>query len=236
MASAPLLFSDYDVLPREDCPGIAEVIQLHEELIESCAVMFPAEHCHARLAEMLFDLAFPDDDCRWEFAERLAIEEQDDCTLRVWIGCGDSRWSALPWEYLKVPDEHVRFFTDCTLVSLFLALHLHLVIVREVPHKAALLPIARRPKVLVAWANPGGRFFEQIKSLEKEGWRVRKALEELGEKVEVLELPHTRKEELLAAIKQYRPDVVHFCGHGHHPKYGPAEAPATCARLWKGWC
>ncbi len=224
------------VRPRHDSSLCERARRSQDQLIRGIA-QAPPTACHAELGEVLFELAFPDQESRIRLADDLATAVRNQTALRIVIQSGDPEWNGLFWEYLCLPEPAVEHFRNCgvKLESRFLALHPHCGILRQGRGTAQRRPMERL-RVLVAWANPETPVFPDDPSIENEGARVRSCLDELGRAfVEVRELAGAQAEELFQAIGDFKPHVVHVCSHGHHPDFtaasgGPPEPALVFGR------
>ena len=226
---------DHHLHPVYDAHLVKQAVDLHDDLVQTIHIPHRPRR-HAELGGILFRLAFPLPGSWTDLVNDLATASAADERLCVWVPGGDPRLTALPWEYLRVPDSAAADFDACgvTLESRFLALHPHCLIVRD--ETAGRLALARRPlarlRILIAWANPGvPPDWPALDSFAAEAARVRRALNGLDETfIEVRELPHADVVAFQEAIASFKPHVIHFCGHGHHPDYtGPAAAPSEPA-------
>ena len=223
--------SEHRLKPVYDAHLVKQAVDLHDDLVQTIHILHQPRR-HGDLGEILFRLAFPATGSWTDLANDLATASSADEKLHLWVPGDDPRLNTLPWEYLRVPDSAAADFDACgvTLESRFLALHPHCLIVRD--ETSGRVTPARRPlarlRVLIAWANPGvPPDWPALDSFADEAARVRRALQGLDETfIEVRELPNAGVVVFQEAIAAFRPHVIHFCGHGHHPDYtGPPAAP-----------
>jgi len=213
--------SDHYLRPRYNAGLVQRAVQLHQQLIRTTHLP-TARRGHGTLGKILFRLACPDS-TRWiPLADDLAAAARTGETLRVWAPAHDPRLAALPWEYLRVPPNALGDFKriGVQLGSPFLALHPNCVIVRDETgaRRVKWRPLDRL-RVLAVWANPGG-VWPALDSFAAEAGRVERGLGQPPDAfVEVRVLPRARVQDILKAVAEYQPDVIHFSGHGHHPDF-----------------
>jgi hypothetical protein len=155
----------------------------------------------------------------------------------------------LPWEYLCLTKEAVdecrhqgmnieKYQPNTRLPAedTFLALHPHVSLVRQTNPQPPAAELERLGvlRVMVAWANPGpqkdGQGWGLISGIGVEVASIRNALRDLGGKlVEVRELEHATKAGLEQVMRDWKPHVLHFAGHGGFPNLddpGDLAAPS----------
>ena len=224
---------DHHLHPWDDDDLVAQAIALHRELIEHMHDV-DAPRRHAELGDILFRLAFSDPQEWITFADELATASRADNTLRVWVTTDNPRLSALPWEYLRVPDDALSDFRNVgvTLNSRFVAVHPHCLFIRD-ERRGRVTPEPRplgKLRVLIVWDNPGGGS-HLFPGVEAEAASVRRGVEALGPAfVEVREVPRATAAEFRQAILDYQPHVIHFCGHGLPPGPGAVPPALVCGR------
>src|ERR1039458_6912137 len=115
---------DHYLHPVYDAHLVQQAVDLHDDLVRTIHLLHHPRR-HGELGDILFRLAFPDSSAWISFANDLATAANADDTLRVWVPGADPRLSALPWEYLRVPDYAAGDLRECgvKLDSRFLALH-----------------------------------------------------------------------------------------------------------------
>jgi WD40 repeat protein len=186
-----------------------------------------------RLGENLFRLAFPTEGTVADLAAALGVAVAAGATLRLWLHAPSAGLALLPWEYLCLTAPAVkacrgqgvrlRKYQRGTRLPdrrSFLALHPHVSLVRQTspaPPAAELERIGAL-RVLVAWANPDTSVWPPIQGIEAEAASIRHALIRLPRThAEVRVLVHATRAELEPQLREWRPHVLHFAGHGGFP-------------------
>lgn len=187
----------------------------------------------AEMGENLFRLAFPTQEAVREFAQALVNAVREEATLRVWFYAADPQVAMLPWEYLYMPGDAleelarqqvqvVPFQRDGSSIDeyRFLALHPNISLVRQgspSPPDASLNTIGPL-RVLVAWANPCSRTWPVISGIEAEVTAILNDLRGLPKShVEVRLVGQATRKALEDQMREFRPHVFHFTGHGGFP-------------------
>jgi hypothetical protein len=178
----------------------------------------------------LFHILFADEDVRKQFREahqsfKIRYEEQkrtvDDPQLRMRMRLVFERaaehLSALPWEFLFVPDND----EDVKRGFFFAGERTELILTRYVPPSDLLEKVGPKPKpplvILVAESRPDGLGGISESDLEKV-WNQLDGLPK--DRVTVHRIPDKEKcpvlhyEALGEAIDYFKPDIFHFIGHG----------------------
>jgi hypothetical protein len=187
------------------------------------------------MGENLFHLAFPTPYQVDRFASQFAAAVAARGVLRLWLHAADPHAAMLPWEYLCLTEEAVercrthgvpiqKHQPHTTLPDdqTFLTLHPHVALIRQALPKPLDTDLNRVGvlRVLVAWADPGrrGGNWPAITGLELEVQSILGELQSLRSNlVEVRELPHATRSTLKRVLEEWRPQVLHFAGHGAFP-------------------
>jgi hypothetical protein len=196
-----------------------------------------------RLGENLFRLAFPTADAVADLAAALGAAVAAKATLRLWLHAPRPDLALLPWEYLCLTEQAVEACRSQGVTvrkyqpgselpdeRSFLALHPHVSLVRQTspaPPAAALERLGAL-RVLVVWANPGTATWPPVQGIEAEAASICHALDGLPRThVEVRDLPHATRAALECRLREWRPHVLHFAGHGAFP--GAPDDPGDLA-------
>ncbi len=226
------------------------IARLHNQRLEQ----FPAWSQQSdspflmRMGENLFHLGFPTDDDVSRFVDEFADAVAADAVLRVWLYADDPQVAMLPWEYLCLPSDVVD---DCRRNGVdiekyqpntsmpdprtFLALNPHISLVRQANPNLPEPELERigALRVLIVWANPGCSHWSPISGVVTE---ISSILSKLGglpnTHIEVRVVEHATKAELERVLREWRPHVLHFSGHGGFPQLDdPDNMPAPALVL-----
>jgi hypothetical protein len=197
-----------------------------------------------RMGENLFRLAFPTGNDVGDFVTAFASAVADDSRLRLWLYTDDRQIARLPWEYLCLPEDVVdkcrlngvqieKFQPNCKLPDerTFLALNPHISIIRQARPNLTEPRLERigALRILIAWANPGSKEWPLVSGVETEVASIMSQLRELSAEryVEVRVVGQATKAELARVMREFRPHVLHYSGHGGFPEVDdPDHMPA----------
>jgi WD40 repeat protein len=195
------------------------------------------------LGENLFHLAFPTPGAVVNLAAAFGAAVAANATLRLWLHAPGPGVALLPWEYLCLTEGAVEACRNQGVnvrkyqphgqqpdERSFLALHPHVSLVRQTNPAlpAAALVRLGALRVLVAWADPDTDTWPRIQGVEAEAASVRHALTRLPPThAEVRVLAHATRAKLERVLREWRPHVLHFAGHGGFP--GAPDDPGDLA-------
>lgn len=153
----------------------------------------------ASLGKELARIAFPS-------AVGRVIADRLQENVRLWLDLRDSALREAPWEFLWT-----EFFDGMPFVS-----HPHASLLRGTPGSPVLrFPPGRGLRVLVASADPKSASFPHLPSAAGEMRSVLAAFSSREcHQLEVEALPHAHRNSFLDTIRAFKPDIVHFIGHG----------------------
>lgn len=186
-----------------------------------------------RMGENLFHLAFPSKKEVQELVSAFATAVRRDAILRLWLYAGDPQVAMLPWEYLCLTEEAVdecrnqgvdlrkyQPHTSLPNEQTFLALNPHISLVRQAspqPPQEALERLGAL-RILIVWSNPASPQWPLITGLEVEVSSILNDLRGLpASHCEVRVLARATRAELARVMRQWRPHVLHYAGHGGFP-------------------
>ncbi len=188
-----------------------------------------------RMGENLFRLAFPTITAIGDFVTEFASAVAAEATLRLWLYADDREVAKLPWEYLCLPEDVVdecrdngvkieKFQPNCSLPDerTFLALNPHISIIRQARPNLTELRLERigALRILIVWANPGSEEWPLINGVETEVASITSQLAKLSAEryVETRVVEQAPKAELARVMREFRPHVLHYSGHGGFPE------------------
>ncbi|GEM_PF-1129219 len=193
------------------------------------------------LGEHLWRAAFSSNTGIEALADALQEAVASGRKLRLWIEADSLAVAALPWEYLCFSDAAIDELRKRQLSIVdedrprdrFLALNSRICFVRQGPARLLDEPVRRigALRVLIAWANPANGDWEDIPGIDNQAEAIHAALKRLPRShCEVRILPHSTPSRLRTGIRDFRPQVLHFIGHGAYPDIGDpdgrVEAPS----------
>ncbi|MDR3690740.1 MAG: CHAT domain-containing protein [Fimbriimonas sp.] len=154
--------------------------------------------------------------CRCAFSEDAIAEilpHLRNHSLRIGIRA-NPELRKLPWESCRLDHE----FGDA---GGFLALHPGVQIYRSIDAPGAVFHTRDRIRVLVVWANPSTERFPHLPGIEIEVAGVVSALEapECGS-IECKEIGYATPSSFERSLGQWKPDILHFVGHGERQASG----------------
>jgi len=175
-----------------------------------------------RMGRNLFQIAFPDWDQRQSFADAWAAAANAQRTFRLWVRAETPELRELPWEFLCLTDDVAPYLQRLGLRTdqPFLVLNPGLSLVRWTQTEPPDRPLERigALRVLVVWANPATKPWPDVPSIELEPAAIAEALKGLPPShVELRILPHATADDLERKVGEWKPNVLHWIGHGAFP-------------------
>ena len=137
------------------------------------------------------------------------IQQQKEMSLRVVLEFEQQarELATLPWEYLYSPDtDRERGF--------FIATRNKLILTRQMPLNVAfdvLTPDEKPLRLLIAVSKPGGM---TIVNAEPVVESIEELKEKMPDSIRIERLNQPTKRSFMDQVRDFRPHVVHFIGHG----------------------
>jgi formylglycine-generating enzyme required for sulfatase activity len=195
--------------PAGDAKGLCRLDPAHPDFQSTLAQLENEDLDETRLQNFgrcLFEALF-DEEVGSVYRSSLGQVRGYEAGLRVRLRLEAPELGALPWEYLYDPEE-----------DRFLAISPETPVVRYVPMRSATRPTAVTPplRLLVVISNPGDIRDAQPLDVAQERSIIQAALRERVDQglVQLRLLDRAVVAEMTQAMRNFRPHVFHFVGHG----------------------